>query len=302
MKLAAVFPGQGSQKVGMGLDFYQQTSIGRELFEEADALLGFPLSQLCFEGPQDTLTRTENAQPAIFTVSVVAWRLLRERGLQVEAAAGHSLGEYSALVAAGVMSFADGLRTVRRRGELMAEIGDQVKGAMAAVLNLPVEDVRAACSEASAVGRVEVANYNGPDQTVISGEDAAVDRAIEVAKERGARRAMKLAVAAPFHSSLMAPLTSEMAKVLAEVPMQAPQIPVIANVTADYVRSPEEVREALTRQVAGSVRWTETIQRLASEGFTGTVECGPGRVLTGMTPRIASGMTAADTAETLAAD
>jgi [acyl-carrier-protein] S-malonyltransferase len=197
------------------------------------------------------------------------------------------------------MSFEDGLRTVRRRGELMAGVGDTVAGAMAAILNLPVEEVQAVCTEASSQGRVEIANYNGPDQTVISGEEAAVERAMALAKERGAKRALKLNVAAPFHSSLMVPLTSEMARVLAEVPMQAPQIPVIANVTADYVRTPEEVREALTRQVAGSVRWTETIRRLQAEGFERTVEVGPGRVLTGMTPRIAPGMGALDTAEAL---
>lgn len=299
MRTAAVFPGQGSQKVGMGRDFHEAASIGRELFDRADAVLGFPLSRLCFEGPNETLTRTENAQPAIFTVSIIAWRLLSEKGFQPEAAAGHSLGEYSALVAAGVMSFEDGLRTVRRRGELMAEVGDTVKGAMAAILSLAVEDVRAVCAEAAAAGKVEIANYNGPDQTVISGEEAAVERAMELAKERGARRALKLNVAAPFHSSLMVPLTAEMARVLAEVPMQAPRIPVIANVTADYVRTPEEVRDALTRQVAGSVRWTETIRRLEAEGFQRTVEVGPGRVLTGMTPRIAAGMEAIGTEEAL---
>lgn len=299
-KTAFVFPGQGSQKAGMGLDLCEGSAAARELFERADAVLGFPLSQLCFEGPNETLTRTENAQPAIFTVSAIAFHLLQEKGLQPEAVAGHSLGEYSALVAAGVMSFEDGLRTVRRRGELMAEIGDRVKGAMAAVINLAPEQIQEACREASEVGRVEVANFNGPDQTVISGEEAAVDRAIELVKARGAKRALKLNVAAPFHSSLMAPLTEEMAKVLAEVPMQAPRFPVIANVTADYVRTPEEVREALIRQVAGSVRWTETIQRLAAEGFARTVEVGPGRVLTGMTPRIAAGMEAVDTAQALA--
>ena len=298
-RFAVVFPGQGSQKVGMGREFFDGTETGRELFEQADAILGFPLSQLCFEGPQETLTRTENAQPAIFTVSVIAWRLLEARGMRPAAGAGHSLGEYSALTGAGVMSFEDGLRTVRRRGELMAEIGDRVAGAMAAVLNVPPDAVAEMCAEASDAGRVEVANYNSPEQTVISGEVAAVERAMALARERGAR-AVRLAVAAPFHSSLMAPLAEEMGRILAAVPMEAPRFPVVANVTASYVRTPDEVREALTRQVAGSVRWTDSIRRLAEDGIQGTVECGPGRVLTGMTGKIVPGLEALDTTEALA--
>jgi [acyl-carrier-protein] S-malonyltransferase len=293
---AVVFPGQGSQKVGMGREWAGRSSAVAGLFTQADQLLGFPLTELCCEGPQETLTRTENAQPAIFTVSLAGWTLLQEKGIAPEAVAGHSLGEYSALVAAGVMSFEDGLRTVRRRGELMAEIGDRVKGGMAAILNLPAETVADVCREASAVGVVEVANYNGPAQTVISGEIASVERAMELAKERGARRALRLEVAAPFHSSLMAPLADEMAAWLADVPMKAPLIPVLANVTAAYVRTPDEIREALVRQLAGSVRWTEIIKRLAADGMDGTIECGPGAVLTGLTPRIVPEMSAMDTA------
>jgi [acyl-carrier-protein] S-malonyltransferase len=284
----------------MGREFYEGTAAGKDLFDRADAVLDLPLSRLCFEGPEETLTRTENAQPAIFTVSVIAWRLLEERGIRPDTAAGHSLGEYSALVAAGVMSFEDGLRTVRRRGELMAEVGDRVGGAMAAILGLPAEAVAALCKEASGAGLVEVANYNSPEQTVISGEAAAVERAMELAKQRGAKRALKLNVAAPFHSSLMAPLAEEMAHVLAAVPMQPPRVPVVANVTAEYVRAPEDIREALTRQVAGSVRWTETIRRLTADGVERTIEAGPGRVLTGLTPRIVPELIALDTAEALA--
>lgn len=299
-KIAVVFPGQGSQKVGMGRAWAETSAPAREMFERADALLGFSLSGLCFDGPEAELSRTENTQPAIFTVSVIAWRLLEAAGILPVAMAGHSLGEYSALVAAGALSFDDGLRTVRRRGELMAAVGDRVAGGMAAILNLSPEIVAEICREASEAGRVEVANYNSPEQTVISGELTGVERAMALAKERGAKRAVKLNVSAPFHSSLMAPLAEEMSDVLAALPVRSPKIPVIANVTADYVRTPDEVRDALIRQVAGSVRWTETVRRLADDGVTATIEAGPGRVLTGLTPRIVSGMTAQDTAEGLA--
>lgn len=285
----------------MGRDLAERSPAVAALFAQADEILGLPLTDLCYEGPQETLTRTENAQPAIFTVSVAAWRLLQEKGIAPEVVAGHSLGEYSALVAAGVMSFEDGLRTVRRRGELMAEIGDRVKGGMAAILNLPAETVAEVCRDAADAGVVEVANYNGPAQTVISGEIAAVERAMELAKERGARRALRLEVAAPFHSSLMAPLAEAMGAWLQDIPMQAPSIPVLANVTADYVRTPAEIREALIRQLAGSVRWTEIIERLAVDGIEGTLEAGPGAVLTGMTPRIVPALSAMDTHAALTA-
>lgn len=298
-KIAMVFPGQGSQKVGMGREFYETTTIGKELFEHADAVLGFPLSQLCFEGPDADLGKTENTQPALFTVSLIAWKLLEARGIQPAAMAGHSLGEYSAMVAAGVMSFEDGLRTVRRRGQLMAEVDARGGGGMVVILGLSTEAVAEICREASDAGVVEVANFNSPEQTVISGDSAGLERASVLAKERGAKRALPLKVSAPFHSSLMAPVASQMAEVLAGVSMQAPRYPVVANVTANYVQTPEEIRDALVRQVAGSVRWTESIRRLAEDGIETTVEAGPGKVLTGLTPRIVPGMTAMDTAEAL---
>jgi [acyl-carrier-protein] S-malonyltransferase len=283
----------------MGREFYETTPVGKELFDQADALLGFPLTQLCFDGPKEDLDRTENTQPAIFTVSLIAWKLLEARGIQPAAMAGHSLGEYSAMVAAGVMSFEDGLRTVRRRGQLMAQGEGLGSGGMVVILGLPVDGVAEVCREASEAGVVEIANYNSPIQTVLSGQEAALERAAALAKERGAKRALRLPVSAPFHSSLMAPVAEQMEAVLAAVPMEAPRVPVVANVTADYVRTPEAIREALVRQVAGSVRWIDSIQRLAADGIEATVEAGPGKVLTGLTPRIVPGMTAMDTAEAL---
>lgn len=286
------FPGQGSQKVGMGADLFASVPGARELFEEADAILGVPLSRLCFEGPEAELTRTENTQPALFLVSMAALRALEQAGIRPAAVAGHSLGEYSALAAAGALSFADGLRVVRRRGELMAEVGDRTPGAMAAILGLGPDAVRDVCVEAAAGQVVEPANYNSPEQTVISGEVEAVERAMALAKERGASRAIRLNVSAPFHCSLMAPLGERMAEVLAATPIETPQVPVVANVTAEYVRTPEEIREALVRQVSGAVRWTESIQRLAADGYDTFVEAGSGRVLTGLAPRIAAGVKA----------
>jgi [acyl-carrier-protein] S-malonyltransferase len=285
-RTAFVFPGQGSQKVGMGLSLCEAHPWLREqFFDRADDLLGFPLSRLCFEGPEAELTRTENAQPALLLVSVAALELLRQRGVEPAAVAGHSLGEYSALVAAGALTFEDALRTVRRRGELMASVGDQVQGGMAAVMGLPPEEVEAACRDAADTGVVQVANYNSSEQSVISGERAAVERAAALAKERGAGRVVTLSVSAPFHCSLMQPLREEMARVLSRLEIQPPRVPVIANVTADYVRTPEEIRAALTDQVSGAVRWTETLHRLAVQGSTRIIEVGPGRVLTGLAKR-----------------
>jgi [acyl-carrier-protein] S-malonyltransferase len=201
--------------------------------------------------------------------------------------AGHSLGEYSALVAAGTLHFEDALRLVRKRGELMAGIGASVQGAMAAVMGLPPETVEAVCREAAEVGLVQVANFNSPEQTVISGEREAVQRAGELAKERGAGRVVALNVSAPFHCSLMAPLREEMAQVLAAVPIEAPQLPIIANISAERVTTPDEIRRSLADQVAGAVRWTDTIRRLAADGITRFIEVGPGRVLSGLARRIA---------------
>jgi [acyl-carrier-protein] S-malonyltransferase len=285
---AFLFPGQGSQKVGMGSALCAaHPDLKERLFDRADALLGFPLTQLCFHGPEEALTRTENAQPALLLVSIAALEALWARGVQPDVVAGHSLGEYSALVAAGALRFEDALRAVRKRGELMAAIGESVRGAMAAVMGLPPETIEAVCREASEVGLVQVANYNSPEQTVVSGEREAVQRAGDLAKERGAGRVVALNVSAPFHCGLMAPLREEMARVLAQIEIEPPRVPVIANFTAQPVTSPDEIRIALADQVAGAVRWTDSIRRLSSDGITRFVEVGPGRVLSGLTRRIA---------------
>jgi [acyl-carrier-protein] S-malonyltransferase len=286
-RTAFLFPGQGSQKVGMGLGLCEAfPELKTRYFNRADALLGFPLSDLCFHGPEPELTRTENAQPALLLVSVAALDALRGRGLQPDAVAGHSLGEYSALVAAGALHFEDALRVVRRRGELMARIGESVGGGMAAVMGLPPEAIEAVCRDAAEAGIVQVANYNSPEQSVISGEQAAVDRATALAKERGAGRVMPLNVSAPFHCTLMAPLREEMSAVLDRIEIEPPRLPIVANITADFVSTPAEIRRALADQVAGAVRWTDSIRRLSAGGITRFVEVGPGRVLTGLTRRI----------------
>jgi [acyl-carrier-protein] S-malonyltransferase len=282
-KLAWLFPGQGSQRVGMGkglCDAYPE--IKARFFDRADEILGFGISQLCFQGPDDELLRTENQQPAIFLVSVAISIVLRERGLAPRSVAGHSLGEYSALVTAGALEFEEGLRLTRRRGELMAEVAARTGGIMAAILGLPVDEVEAACKDASAEGIVEVANFNAPTQTVISGEEPAVRRAMALAKERGAQRAIQLNVSAPFHCSLMAPLAAAFEPALGGVSIRDPGLPVVANVTADYERTGDEVRSNLIRQLASPVRWTASMRRLVEDGFDTFVEVGPGRVLTGL--------------------
>jgi len=287
--MAFLFPGQGSQVVGMGLDLVEHyPNLKARYFDAADDILQIPLSKLCFEGGEDELRSTENAQPAILTVSLAVLDVLRAGGVEPKAAAGHSLGEYSALVCAGALDFADALRLVRRRGELMAEVGASVPGTMAAVIGLAPEQVAELCLQGKELtgGVVEPANYNEPGQTVISGEDEPVARVSELAREAGAR-VVPLKVSAPFHSSLMAGLEEEFSAALEEVTFRDPQIPVIANVTASPVTTAAEVRAALLRQVAGPVRWTETMGRLVADGYDTFVEAGPGRVLTGFAMKIA---------------
>jgi [acyl-carrier-protein] S-malonyltransferase len=294
--IAFIFPGQGSQKVGMGRAFAEADPIARDTFAEADAALGglrqgsgaqgSSLSRLCFEGPESDLTLTENTQPAILTVSVAIARVLEARGWRPDFYAGHSLGEYSAHVAAGTIGFADAVRTVRARGRYMQEAVPVGTGAMAAILGLDGEAVAAACAEAAEGEVVSPANLNAPGQVVIAGTKAAVERAGAAAKARGAKRVIPLAVSAPFHCALMKPAEDRLAPELRALPVQAPRRPVVANIDAEPKRDGAAAVEALVRQVSGAVQWEAVVRRLASEGVRTYVEVGPGTVLAGLVRKI----------------
>jgi [acyl-carrier-protein] S-malonyltransferase len=283
-RVGFLFPGQGSQKVGMGKDLVERHPHLREFFARADEVVGFPLTRLCVEGPDSELVQTQPTQPAIFVVSMAILDVLGKAGLRAEAAAGHSLGEYGALVCAGVLEFEDALTLVRRRGELMAGVNARTPGAMAAVIGLSGEKVAEACrkAQAEAGGVVEPANFNTPQQTVISGQEAGVVRAMALAQEAGAEKVVRLQVGAPFHCSLMSALQEEFAATLEKYSFKDPAVPVVANVSGDYVRTADAVKDALRRQVAGAVRWTDSIKRLAADGFDTFVEVGPGRTLVGL--------------------
>jgi [acyl-carrier-protein] S-malonyltransferase len=284
--IACVFPGQGSQKVGMGRDLAEAFPICRNTFAEADDALGEKLSRLCFEGPESDLLLTENTQPAILAVSVAVERLARSNGIDAVFAAGHSLGEYSAHVAAGTLSFADALRTVRRRGRYMQQAVPLGEGAMAAVLGLDEAAVTAACAEAAELGIVTPANLNAPGQIVIAGGTRAVARAGELAKARGARRVIPLAVSAPFHCPLMKPAEDRLAPDLRALAARAPRIPVIANVDAQPKTDAASSIDALIRQVSSPVRWEDVVKQLIADGATTFVEMGPGTVLAGLVRKI----------------
>jgi [acyl-carrier-protein] S-malonyltransferase len=285
-KLAFLFPGQASQYPGMGRALAEQFPGARAVFDQADAALGFPISKLCFEGSEDDLKLTENTQPAILTVSVAAYRVLEERGVTPEFVAGHSLGEYSALVAAGSLNFSDAVKLVRQRGRYMQEAVPPGEGAMAAILGLPSALVADICKKAADGQVVLPANLNSPEQTVISGHAAAVKRAVEIASQSGAKRAVVLPVSAPFHCELMTPAQTRLEKDLRAAAFGELRVPLVTNVDAEATTSGEEARDSLIRQVCLPVRWEDSVREMVERGVSTFVEVGPGRVLSGLLRQI----------------
>jgi [acyl-carrier-protein] S-malonyltransferase len=284
--IAFLFPGQGSQTVGMGKDLFDKYPVGRQTFEEADDALGYKLSQVCFEGPEDQLRLTEITQPAILTVSVAALRVLETRAPRPAYVAGHSLGEYSAHVASGTFSFADAVRTVRNRGKYMQEAVPVGVGTMAAILGMDYDKVAAVCHDAAQGEVCAPANINSPEQIVISGNTAAVERAAKLADERGAKRAKLLPVSAPFHCSLMKPAQDRLEADLDALNLQKPVYPVACNVEADLVTDDLRARDTLVRQVTGSVKWDQCMRLLIAQGVQTFIEVGPGKVLCGLMRQI----------------
>lgn len=288
MSSAYLFPGQGSQHVGMGLELYQNTPEARAVFDQADELLGFALSTLCFEGPEETLTDTVNQQPALFVTSQAMWQRMQMQGWEMPAyMAGHSLGELSALTAAGALSFADGLRLVRQRGELMKAAGEREPGAMAAILALDIPTVTAICEEASdETSSVQVANDNCPGQVVISGDEMALTRAMALAEAAKARKVVKLPITIAAHSKLMASAADAFAQAVDATPIQTPSVPVIGNVTAQPLTTPDQIREELKAQLTSGVAWTDSMNYLLAQGVDSFVEVGSGDTLLSFMKRI----------------
>ena len=285
-KIAFVFPGQASQYPGMGKELAEKYPAARAVFDEADAALGFSISQMCFAGTEEELKQTANTQPAILTCSVAVYRVLAEKGIEPDFVAGHSLGEYSGLVAAGSLKFSDAVRLVRKRGQYMQEAVPAGEGAMAAIMGLSPAVVTDVCKRAAGKEVCSPANLNSPEQTVISGHAGAVKRAVEMASQSGAKRAVILAVSAPFHSALMMPAQERLEKDLRQTEFVKLQVPLVTNVDADTITSGDEAREALIRQVAMPVRWEESVRLLIDEGVNTFVEVGPGKVLVGLLRQI----------------
>lgn len=285
-QVAFLFPGQGSQSVGMGKEFYDQFKVARDVFEEADDVLHFPLSRLCFEGPEEALKLTENTQPAVLTTSIAALRVLQsERGIEPRFTAGHSLGEYSALVAAGVLTFAEAVQVVRLRGKFMQEAVPLGEGTMAALLGMDRQEVEEICKQASDGEILTPANYNCPGQIVVAGHTRAVERAIALVKQRG-KKAMLLQVSAPFHSPLMKPAGMRLQEVLEKISFQSFNTPVVTNVEAMANTDSERVKPLLVDQVSSPVRWEESMRWMIGEGIEQVLEVGPGKVLSGLMKRI----------------
>jgi [acyl-carrier-protein] S-malonyltransferase len=291
---AFLFPGQGSQAVGMGKELAEKYPVARQTFEEADEALGYKISHFCFEGPEEKLRLTEITQPAILTTSVAALRVLQEKGVKPAFVAGHSLGEYSAHVAAGTISFSDAVRTVRNRGKYMQEAVPVGVGAMAAILGMDLERVTAVCTDAAQGEVCEPANINSAEQIVISGHAAAVERATKLAGERGAKRAIMLSVSAPFHCSLMKPAQDRLAADLQSMRFQKPEVPVVCNIDAALIEDGDSARDALVRQVTGAVRWEPSMRLLIGKEVQAFVEVGPGKVLCGLMRQIDRSKTCAN--------
>lgn len=289
-KRILLFPGQGSQYVGMGKKLSESSPAAKAVLDRADATLGFPLSDLLFNGPEDKLTRTDNTQPAIFTVSLMAMEAVKAAGVSFDYVAGHSLGEYSALCASGAFSFEDGLKLVRLRGSLMAQAGDKSPGAMAAILGLEADKLGAVLKDASSAGVVVAANYNSPSQIVISGSVTGVQAAAKLAEAAGAKKVVMLAVSGAFHSPLMEFAVAGLKEGLAKVAIQAPKVPLISNVEAVPVSDPEAIRALLLRQLTSPVRWVESMQAALAADAKDALEVGPGKVLMGLARGISRDM------------
>ncbi len=285
-KKVFVFPGQGSQYVGMGADLVQHNSAAAHIFKQADEILGYSLTQLCFEGPAALLNQTRFTQPAVFTTSTAVLAVLKESGVSYEAVAGHSLGEYSALVAADILTFADALKIVQERAHLMEKALSAGQGGMAAIVGLNREAVSEICRQAGAKGAVQPANFNAPGQVVISGEKAGLEEAITLARKAGAKRVIPLPVSGPFHSSLMEEAGQKLALYLKEISFSSPRVPFVANVTGNYVSDPAAIKSLLVKQIQSAVYWEESIKRLNQDGYHTFIEVGPGRVLSGLIKRV----------------